>query len=348
MRGFPHRLALLSIAAAAFLPGHSGAVIVAGGDGTQNAGPATPVTGAIGNNVGLVNGATAVYLQNGWVLTAAHVGSGSVFFPALNLQFSFDGLQQRLTNPDGSQTDLLLFHLSGTPALQSATIGTTSGAALAATQRSVVMNGYGQTRDVSLSYFDVSTNPWTVSGTPTTEAGYFFSGPNALRYGSNQVVDYVPLLDYGSGKTDSFITDFNPAQNPAALAQGSSGDSGGPVFSQNPLTNEFELIGIMLAIGRTNSDLTPGQPANTAVYNTTTYGGNDSITAIADLSSYRVQINTFTAVPEPGTIALVLLGSLGLVVLRRSRVQRVIAKRGCLFRRRRGEADDDEFARRRV
>lgn len=304
------RITLLLVLLGSFVPGESRAVIVGGGDGTQNGGLATPVVGTIGNNVGLVNGATGVYLQNGWVLTAAHVGAGSILFPALGTSFSFDGLQYRVLNPDGTPTDLLLFHLVGTPALSSTPIGATPGAVLASNGRSVIMNGAGQSRSSGLSYFDVSTDPWTVSATPTSEAGYFYGGPNVLRYGENQVVDAVPQIDDGFGKTDALITVFNPGQNPFALAQESPGDSGGAMFSQNPLTMEFELVGLILAIGRTNSPAIPGQPGNSAVFSTTTFGGNDSITASADLSSYNAQITAITAVPEPATIALFVCGAL--------------------------------------
>src|SRR5580704_15894094 len=52
--------------------------IVAGGDGTQNTTPPADDPGFA--NVGIRGSGSGIYLGNGWVLTAAHVGAGWVWF----------------------------------------------------------------------------------------------------------------------------------------------------------------------------------------------------------------------------------------------------------------------------
>ena len=57
---------------------HSAAVIIVTGDGTGNTTAPSDDPGF--DNVGSVNGLSGVYLGNGWVLTAGHVGSGPMVF----------------------------------------------------------------------------------------------------------------------------------------------------------------------------------------------------------------------------------------------------------------------------
>ena len=60
--------------------------------------------------VGQVNGASGVYLGNGWVLTAAHVGAGN--FTVAGLSYAFvGGSATSITNGNGTTADLLLFLL---------------------------------------------------------------------------------------------------------------------------------------------------------------------------------------------------------------------------------------------
>ena len=54
------------------------AVIIDSGDGTGNTSAPSPDPGW--DHVGVASGLTAVYLGDGWVLTAAHVGVGPVDF----------------------------------------------------------------------------------------------------------------------------------------------------------------------------------------------------------------------------------------------------------------------------
>src|SRR4051812_44329093 len=72
------RLLLLAAVVAAQLAPIARAVIVYGGDGTQNT--TAPGNGAPWDHVGTIGGATGVFLGsyggNSWVITANHVGAG--------------------------------------------------------------------------------------------------------------------------------------------------------------------------------------------------------------------------------------------------------------------------------
>ena len=102
------------------------ATIIAGGDGTQNTGAPPGVPGWA--NVGALGVGSGIYLGNRWVLTAAHVGSGSITF---NGNGTFDpvaGSAVRIQNADSTDTDLLLFQLQTDPGLPSLSIGASTSA----------------------------------------------------------------------------------------------------------------------------------------------------------------------------------------------------------------------------
>src|SRR6185295_11538456 len=85
-------------------------VVLANGDGSQHttAPPNDPGWG----NVGVLGTGSAVYLGNRWVLTANHVGAGSVTFPSGSFLFR-SGSEVQLKNPSGMGlsefTDLVMF-----------------------------------------------------------------------------------------------------------------------------------------------------------------------------------------------------------------------------------------------
>jgi hypothetical protein len=130
--------------------------------------------------------------------------------------------------------------------------------------------------------------------------GYNWSTPYAKRWGKNVVVGTQTVTYANSNiSTSTFYTQFS-AFNSAA--QATSGDSGGGVFTSNGT-----LAGIMIAVGNLS-----GQPDNTSVYGETTYTAN--------IATYRSQILgaiSATPVPEPATMALVLLS--GAVLFFRNR-----------------------------
>ncbi len=276
----------------------------------------------IGGNVGTFNGDSCIYVGNGWVLTADHVGAGNPVFPGVNggQAFTYDGTSGRqLTTPDGTgSADLYLFHLTTNPSLPNISISNTSGSALAANMTSVIMYGHGQTASSGFSYYDTSQNPYAATASTTAEGGYAANGPQTFRWGTNFVAGAQADVDDGFGKTNSLVTVFNP--NFGAYAQASFGDSGGAVFGKMA-DGSYTLVGMMYAIGNDLPDNVMNQPSNsTAVFSLNTLSGNgtttaDSLTASADLSEYLNQIDAITGVPEPSTrwvavlVGAVLLGS---------------------------------------
>src|SRR5215210_1123529 len=83
-----------------------------------------PSNGSPWLNVGNLNGAGGVYLGNGWVITAGHVGPGTIDFGISVGAFNYDGTSMvTLKNPSNNlAADLILFHLPAFPNLPSLTL----------------------------------------------------------------------------------------------------------------------------------------------------------------------------------------------------------------------------------
>jgi hypothetical protein len=274
------------------------AVIVFGGDGTQNV--ADFATDDSRNRVGVVNGCAGVYLGSvggaDWVLTANHVGAGSFTLDAVAYS-AVSGSAVRLTNTDGSAADLILYRIDSS--LDWSVLSVSSSPLAIGSSVTMIGNGYNRASAVTTWY--VNDSAWSTTQSAGTEAvtGYYYGSGNILRWGTNTVSGASALLSYNNTVCET--TTFNAI---AGEAQGAVGDSGGGVFGLNA-GGEWTLSGIMLAIAGFS-----GQPSAAVVGNTTYF---------ADLSAYRSQI--LTTIPEPA-VAPVLLGlaTLGAAVwLRRRR-----------------------------
>lgn len=268
------------------------------------------------NNVGVVNGASGIYLGNRWVLTAAHVAGtlpSAATFGGINYNAEA-GTYQQLHNPGGygltSLTDLALFRLTTDPGLPTVSIHAGSPTVGA----DVMMIGRGRDQAASVTYWDVTVNPgnnddvWTEvpSGTPGIDhEGFKTSTNRTIRWGENNVSANGQVINYliGSGAVDvvSFITSFDQGAK-THEAQAINGDSGGAVFVDNGGT--WTLGGVMLTVSNHET-----QPALTAII------GNETV--MADLSYYSSEIFSITAIPEPGVAALCVLGGCVLTGIRR-------------------------------
>jgi hypothetical protein len=226
-----------------------------------------PNDGVPWDNVGSINGASGVYLGNGWVITARHVGAGNITFGSST--YSPDGTAVPITNGDGTEADLLLFRLAQAPVLPTIRVATSTPAI----NTQVEYVGYGRTR-----------------GEPVASGalqGYLWSGSPAKSWGRNRISTLAPELVLN---TQQFATSFD--NNPELYeAQGTLGDSGSGVFVLR--LGQWELAGITSAIG--NRAVT-NRPADSAFYGDVTYSGN--------LASYQSQIFSVTGIPEPSTLAL--------------------------------------------
>jgi hypothetical protein len=294
----------------------SRAIIVAGGDGTQNT--TAPATNDFGfANVGQVFDTAdgiyigGVYLGNGWMISAYHGvrnGSGGFTFGDVSLagnSYTVDAQSAVRLTSGGSPADLVVFHLTGAePNLPSVSLS----AVTPAPASTLAMAGNGRNRATSETHWDVNTltepDTWTVTPSPGDRQGFLYAPGATMRWGNNiRTTDTLLTTDIGFGLTTLFRTSFSKDITAVPNeAQAAPGDSGGGVFYFSGLN--WELSGIMLAVGSSN-----GQPAETAVF------GNE--TFIADIATYRSQI--VSIVPEPSTGMLAGLGVFGFAARRRPR-----------------------------
>lgn len=286
------------------------AVVVISGDANTTAPSGQPYF----NNVGVVNGASGIYLGNGWVLSANHVAPtrpATATFGGTSYATE-EGTFHRITNPMGSGlstfTDIVLFRLGTYPGLPSLTIA--SSTPTVATD--VMMIGNGRTQEASPSFWQRVVNPgltddtWTPLTYPYTgynAAGFKTTATRTIRWGENNVSTINQTDDYGHGDLRYFTTTFNSGAK-TQEAQGVAGDSGGGVFSTTDGGITWTISGMMASVL-----LFENQPGG----NQTAVLGNG--TAIADLSFYRSEI--LAVIPEPSGMLMSLVTSCCLIVRRR-------------------------------
>lgn len=255
-----------------------------------------------------------IYLGDGWILTASHVGipssvtfnSGATYNVIPNVPNLENGTQHQYqipnptwNDPNLTQTlsDLQIFRIAGDPGISGATLATQS-----MTQNTqVVYIGWGQLRATNQNFYSVnqSVNPWQWSQVASCSGSGCFHGfvTNGIgeSWGTNRIVSSDIVLGENDGNlqtvidhgTIAYLTTYDqPSSDPfEAIAVG--GDSGTPVFvnrNQNMPTStpQWELAGI------TNAKYTfPGQdqidPFNT-------YGIVGDADGFADIATYKSQI----------------------------------------------------------
>ncbi|MFP8878809.1 MAG: thrombospondin type 3 repeat-containing protein [Myxococcota bacterium] len=240
----------------------AGAVLIDSGDGTGNTNAPSPDPGW--NHVALRGPHTAVYLGNGWVLTANHVGAGSVEIDGVTYPH-LASVASQIQNDDGSNADLLVFGLAlphpALPELPLARTLPTSGDA-------AILVGHGTNRGTATHW---QPNP----PFPTTFPGYEWGNGRAMRWGTNEIAaaPASTLFD-----TQTIATSFDEGTT-SYESQATSGDSGGALFVEN--AGKWELAGLLFATAGF-----VGQPASTSLYGNLTYA--------ADISAYRSAILSVT------------------------------------------------------
>ncbi len=267
-------------------------------------------------NVGVLGIGTGVYLGNDWVLTAAHVGGGSIVLNG-GTYAMLAGSGTTLTNNGApgksATTDLYLFRLASTPPGLS---GVTIASATATHGSGVTMIGSGRDRGAFTEWsVNQSTTPWTWTEVSSggDAAGYKTLSTRAMRWGTNTVSSSGLWIDDGFGDTFMLGTTFTDLGPPSNQAQAAYGDSGGAVFHKNG--SAWELSGVMLTVGGFSGQPDPG---SNAIYGNVTYA--------ADLSFYRSQIVAIVPEPAVAGAAAVVLG-LAAGVRRRGRSRRARARR---------------------
>jgi hypothetical protein len=226
-------------------------------DANSRANTNAPADGSPWGNVGGVNGASAIYVGAGWVLTASHVGGGNAEFGGVI--YPWEGSYTRLTNSDGTFTDLIVFHVQTLPPLPR--IPLVSAAPSASSQVDLMGTGC------------IAGSAETNIGSYT---GFYWSARGAKSWGNNQVnAGGTTTVNAGYGNVTVFSTTFSSTGQTSDEAQAAAGDSGGGVFQKSGST--WQLVGMLDLVSAY-----PGQTNATAVYGNVTY--------CANIATYRSQI----------------------------------------------------------
>jgi len=250
---------VLAVACALLTALPAAGVLIASGDGTGNT--TSPADDPGFRHVGVVNGLTGIYLGNGWVLTANHVGSGNMTLQGVTHP-AVAASSVRLQYGPGVPTDLRLFRLVTDPGLEPLEVA----AAAPVAGSSIVMVGNGRNRGGAVSWQGI--------------AGFAWGSGGALRWGTNRVAETGLEIALGDSTVASFSAVFDSGLPTPHEAIAATGDSGGAAFLKRAAG--WELAGVLYAIYGYS-----GQPASTALY------GDGTL--MADLSFYRSQILAITA-----------------------------------------------------
>jgi hypothetical protein len=241
----------------------AGSVIIASGNGSGNT--TAPADDPGWAHMAGTGGLSAVYIGNGWILTANHVGAsnrlgigGEHYYPITSSKVQLD------TN--GEPADLAMFRINRDPGLPNLAIRSSTPSL----GTDVIMVGLGRNRG----------DPTSACDPPI--AGWLYGPGSLMRWGTNVVEE--TLLDVGiiNTVTRSFYTDFSEQGGTTHESQGVLGDSGGAVFTKQGAS--WQLAGIQYS-----RDTHLCQVSTSALY--------DNLTYIADLAFYRSQILANRAVP---------------------------------------------------
>jgi hypothetical protein len=282
----------------------SGATIIRyddGSDTTIKVPADDPGWANVGKLYGSLATASGVYLGNGWVLTAAHVGGGTVDFAGQPYDMK-PGSWHRLHHPSlpGWEVDLGLFQLTETPQdLPSLTISQTAPAV----SSSVVGIGYGLNRAAEPSAWDAN---WNLVSPPGQFRGFYLETTRKKRWGTNQLDDAGLSVSEAWGDTYTLDMTFDEFGGDDFEMQAVLGDSGGGLFYKRG--DAWELAGIIIWRSLYKN---PNQPEDTAVFTNQSFA--------ADLSRYRPEI--MGIVPEPSAVVMLLglgIGCLACSVRRRA------------------------------
>jgi hypothetical protein len=215
-----------------------------------------PADGAPWANIGRVNGPSGIYIAAGWVLTAAHVGAGDFTLGTITLHY--DGISHRLTNSDGTVTDMILFHLSQTAPVPSLPLASSPPAI-----NSVV--------DFIGTGYIAGSGPMPIGN----YTGFTWALTSSRSWGNNKVSSINYVYNAGFGNVTLFSTAFDATGQTSDECQATGGDSGSGVFQKSGAA--WQLVGMTDLVSEASN-----QPANTSVYGNSTYA--------AQISTYRSQI----------------------------------------------------------
>jgi Trypsin len=264
--------ALVFATASALILGNTRASAVVDAHSQTNTVP--PTDGVPWDNVGSHNGSTGVYLGDRWALSAEHVGPGDITL--LGTTYRYDGISYRLTNSDGTATDLVLFHLASSPPLTNLVLASSSPSIGSA----VDMIGCGR----------ISAGPTNVG----SFSGFAWTPYTGIKsWGNNKVSGVLQTANGGLGNVTVFPTTFNQTPQTSHEGQLAPQDSGGGAFWLS--TGTWQLAGINLYISANDST------NSAALYTSMSY--------YANIPTYRSQINALVASGAPPFLSLTKSGN---------------------------------------
>jgi Trypsin len=246
---------------ALLLAAPASAVLIASGDGTGNA--SAPADDPGWANVGY-GVETGVYLGNGWVLTASHVGPDDLRL-GNELYAAIPSSAVELET-QGARADLLLYRIARDPGLPELALAVSTPAV----GSDMVMIGKGPNRGAATSACSPPISGW------------LWGQGSAMRWGTNRITEVGLDIPIGPRTTRSLVTDFSVSGQTPSEAQAGQGDSGGAVFAK--VGGVWELAGILFGVGYLGC-----QPDRSSLYGNLTYA--------ADLAYYRAQIEAVASVP---------------------------------------------------
>lgn len=282
-------IGLFTMLMASLTPAH--AVLLGGTNGLTNT--TAPADDPGWNRVGTVNGDSGVYLGDGFVLSAKHVGAGDLTLGTTTYSLDTSYVPQFFQTQSSPQAfaDLVIFKVLNAPNMSLMPIWNGSGE-------------IGKTATLIGSGLD--------RGAAVPNQGWLWGSTTTKRWGQNVIDGTVNVNDPTGGfNYQALYAEFNRVggggSGLANEATGAFGDSGGGLFIKQGST--WELAGIITAVtanGHSYYDNDTGVPGNQP----------DSVYAVR-LSDYNSWI--LATIPEPGTFAMLLVGSglLGANLLRR-------------------------------
>jgi hypothetical protein len=260
------------------------AVVIDTGDGTGNT--SAPADDPGWANVGKIGTLTGVYLGDGWVLTANHVGDNAIVLQGITYQ-PVAGSRVRFQKPPGTYADLIAYRIDGQPPLPAIILADTAPSL----GEEATMIGKGWKREANITYWDID---WLEVSQPLA----VFTGYKRLccesppRWGRNIVTATDLDIVLAGSTTRSFGVTFDLVDGVSDEAQAVPGDSGGAVFIKR--SGQWQLAGTLFA----TSDF-ENQPGSTAVFGQATYA--------AEVAFYRDEI--LAVIGPPPVPALVPLAS---------------------------------------
>jgi len=252
---------------------NSSALVLSGVLGNTTAPSSDPGWG----NVGKMSIGSGTYLGDGWVLAPYHVydhdPAGGSHIDLDQRYYEIPGTARRIEYSSTTNTDLVMFRIDGNPDLPLVNISSS-----APLDQEVTIVATGRSRVGDLVDFGGGYQ------------GYATNSVRDKRWGRNITTSHTTTQSSSYGRTRALMTYFDLDGLGYDECQPVANDSGASVFQESS-PGDWTLAGMALSVG-----IPPGYQGPSVVYNAV-YG---NWAYYADLSVYRVQIDTIRLVPLPG------------------------------------------------